>query len=214
MRANIKSEHHTRAIGTNKQTHERRGRKTSQGLSRSCIRHPTVLANLPIAPRQRAYAPHLDHRRAEVSHELAGVLAVVLHQGVRVVAPVAPKQLLVRMQQPLVLQQTSVVTGVEDRRGRFVQRRQLVVSAGPRASRLEGGREVAVDGGGLVVEPIPEQGAPSEPEGVSSGEGDEVLDGQAVGLELRQEVWQAGERRGDVGVCVVLARRRRVSSAK
>jgi hypothetical protein len=175
---------------------------------------PAVVANLAVAPGERAEAAHPHHGVREVPPEGVGVGGVQPHEGVRD-AGAAGEQLLVRVQHSPVPQQRGEVGGVEPR-GRGVERREAVVAGagGPRARGPERGGEGAVQGGGLVVEAVSEVGAAGEPQRVRSRERDEVLQGEAVRREVGGQAVDAEGRRRDAAVRRRLARRPRVPAAQ
>lgn len=79
---------------------------------------------------------------------------------------------------------------------------------------MEGGGEVGVDVGGLVVDAVAEGDAAGEAEGVRAGEHDEVGEGEALGLEIGDEAREVEGRGGDVRVGSRQARIGRVPATK
>jgi len=178
------------------------------------VHFPAVVADLAAAPGERAQAGHPHHGLREVPPERVGVRGVEPDESVRDAEP-AGEQLLVGVEDSPAPQQRGEVGAVESRR-RGVERREAVVAAagGARAHGPQRGGEGAVQGGGLVVEAVPEVCAAGEAQRVASGQHDEVLEGEAVRREVGGEAVQAEGRRRDAVVRRRLARRPRVPAAQ
>jgi hypothetical protein len=169
---------------------------------------PAVLPDLPFVAGERAQAAQLEHGRAEVLPELGRVLGVVLHQVASGAACLV--KLLVRVQQRASLHEALVVVRV-DGGGGVVQRRQRVVVARQRAALVQRPGVRRVQRAGLVVQAAAEEEAAGVAQRVAAGEHHQIVQGQAVGLEAVLQRRQVHERRRDVVVRVVHARRRRVA---
>ncbi|WVZ96139.1 hypothetical protein U9M48_041811 [Paspalum notatum var. saurae] len=159
-----------------------------------------VLPDLAGGAGEHLDVAHLHQRRRELLHPQGGVGGVVGHLGRRVGAV---GELLVGHEEHLPGDQVAVVLVAEHVGvgGDAVVVEHGVAAAGARrgAHGLErggvGGVHGGVDGG---VEPAVALGAAGLAEGVRAGEGDEVVDVEALGGEVADEVRELVDRGRDV----------------
>lgn len=172
----------------------------------------TVGPDLTSSSGERVDVPHLDHRRDVVGEECAAVGAVFLDQRI---LRAAIEELLVGVEQAFVLEQVPVVGVVEGERRRHVERRQDGVVDAPRlrAVALAQLGELLADVV-VVVDAVAVDLALREADGVRAGECRHVLGVEALSAERRDERGKVGERRGELVVRLVSARRRRVAPAE
>ncbi|KAJ8424580.1 hypothetical protein Cgig2_002592 [Carnegiea gigantea] len=90
----------------------------------SLVNLPAILPNLTIRSSEGLDVSHLNHGSNEVRVEFARVAVVSLDKGV---GGSATEQLLVRVEEPLFVDEVIVVAVVEQRRGFDVQRCQIGV---------------------------------------------------------------------------------------
>lgn len=115
-----------------------------------------VLPDLAVGAGEGAEIGHLYHGGGEVVEKRSrvGAVGIDLSVGGTVV-----KELLIGMQQSLQTDQILEVVVVECGRADHIQRRQVVVTAATWALALRGGGKCGVYVG-LVVDSVPESGAP------------------------------------------------------
>ena len=178
------------------------------------VNPPAVLPDLPLRPRQRRDVAHLHHRLREVLEEEVDVRGVGLDERRRLGA--LGEQHLVGAEQPPSGQDVLEVEVVEPGRGGEVEREEVVVAAGARASPPQLRRVGDVQRGvrhavaRLVVEPLPEAGAAGHADGVAAGERDDVGDVQALAPELGDDGGERVVGRRDVVVGALDAGAQRV----
>lgn len=133
------------------------------------INPSTIGPDFSVTTRERTKVPHPYHGGNKVTVKQPSVLCIRPHNGV---GRAVVEQLLVRVQQPLLVQQVLEVIVVEAAR-RAVEGGEVAVAAGARAVLPAGVAEGDGDVG-IVVDADTEVGAAGEADGVAPGEDDKV----------------------------------------
>jgi hypothetical protein len=165
---------------------------------------PAVLPDLSLPAGERLDVAHIHHGLREVLEEEVDVCGVGHDEPGRLAA--LGEQDLVGVEQALAGEDVPEVQVVELGRRGEVQREEVVVAAGaravvpqvPRVRRVQRGVRRGV--AGLVVQPLPEAGAPGQADGVGAGERHHVDHAQALVPELGDDGGQRVVRRRDVVV--------------
>lgn len=148
------------------------------------IGFPAVNPNLTLISNQGPDISHPDHRPPKIPPKNPMLVAVLVHQIIRLTTNTA-EQSLIRLQQPSLLHQIMEIPRVEPCRG-LIQGGQVGVSAGLRTGQPASTREAGVDVvsvSGVIVNAASEEAALREAECVGAGENDEVLGLETLLLE-------------------------------